>query len=159
MAMKISDIMNKSVHSCALGESLNAAAHIMWSQSVGCVPVVNHGGYVVGLVTDRDVCMGAYTTGKRLSEIPVESAMARCVITCQGHDSLVAAENLMRQHQVQRLPVVDEAGRLIGMLSVADIALHFEPSFEAANRPLGGDAIALTLAARSGRQNPPPHSR
>jgi CBS domain-containing protein len=149
--MNVSDIMTMSVHSCRLGESLNAAARIMWDHEVGCVPIVNADGYLVGLVTDRDVCMGAYTTGKTLAAISVDTAMSRKVISCRGHDPLRGVEDLMRSHQLRRLPVVDDAGRLVGILSLADLARNFEPSFEGSKRPLSGDAIALLVGASTDR--------
>ena len=145
----VAEVMTRDVHSVHLGDSLNAAAAIMWDHEVGCVPVLNHAGYLVGLVTDRDVCMGAYTTGQTLHDLHVDGAMSRRVIACRAHDTLHAAEELMRAHQVRRVPVIDDAGRLVGLLSVDNLVAHFEPSYEGAKRPLGGDAIAWTLSATS----------
>ncbi len=145
----VSELMSREVHSVHLGDSLNAAARLMWEHEIGCLPVLSHDGHLVGLITDRDVCMGAYTTGKALHETTVDSAMSCRAVACRAHDSLHAAEELMRAHQVRRLPIVDDAGRLVGLLSIDDLVAHFEPSYEGAARPLGGDAIAWTLSASS----------
>jgi CBS domain-containing protein len=146
----VSELMRRDVHSVRLGDSLNKAAQIMWDHEIGCVPVLNGDGCLMGLVTDRDACMAAYTTGRTLHDLVVDGAMSKRVVACRAHDTLHAAEELMRAHQIRRLPVVDEGGRLIGLLSVGDLVAHFEPSYEGATRPLGGDAIAWTLSGASG---------
>jgi CBS domain-containing protein len=97
----------------------------MWEGDCGCVPVVepDDGGVrVVGMVTDRDVCMAGYTQGRPLSAIRVDSAMARQVHACRPTDSIGEALNMLRKHQVRRLPVVDNGDHLVGMLSLADAA-------------------------------------
>ena len=145
----VAELMSREVHSVRLGDSLNTAARLMWEHEIGCLPVLSHDGHLVGVVTDRDVCMGAYTTGKTLHETTVDTAMSCRAVACRAHDSLHAAEELMRDQQVRRLLIVDDAGRLVGLLSIEDLVTHFEPSYEGASRPLGGDAIAWTLAASS----------
>jgi CBS-domain-containing membrane protein len=80
------------------------------------------GARVVGIITDRDICMAGYTQGRPLTAIRVDSAMARQVHACRATDSIGEALNLLRQHQVRRLPVVDNGDHLVGMLSLADAA-------------------------------------
>jgi CBS domain-containing protein len=150
----IGDLMKREVLTCRLGDSLNDVARTMWEARVGALPVLNGDGYVVGFITDRDVCMGAYTTGRRLAEVRVEDAMARKVICCRADQDLTTAEDMMRGHRIRRLPVVDDAGRLVGILSLGDIANHLEFSYEGAG-PLGGDSIARTVAAASDRSPAP----
>jgi CBS domain-containing protein len=70
--------------------------------------------------------MGAYTQGEVLTTLKVESAMARKVISCRPEDAVSAAENLMRENQVRRLPVVDAYGKLVGIVSLNDIAVEAE---------------------------------
>jgi CBS-domain-containing membrane protein len=94
----------------------------MWENDCGCVPVVDAAGRVVGMLTDRDVCMAAYTQGRPLAEIPVSSAMSRSVVACGPDDTIATAEQRMRQHRVRRLAVVDDEGRIAGILSLSDIA-------------------------------------
>jgi len=67
--MKVEQIMTRIVHTCSENDTLNRAAQLMWENDCGCVPVIHGGngsGAVVGVVTDRDVCMGAYTQGRLL---------------------------------------------------------------------------------------------
>jgi CBS-domain-containing membrane protein len=74
------------------------------------------------MITDRDVCMAAYTQAQLLGRIPVSQAMSRELYSCTPEENLADVEKRMRAHQVRRLPVVDSEGRLRGFLSLADIA-------------------------------------
>lgn len=119
--MTIGDLMTKDVATCKTTDSLNRAAQLMWERRCGCVPVVDEGEQVVGMLTDRDVCMAAYTQGRRIDDIAVTTAMSRPVRTCSPSTTIEEAEDLMMAHGVRRLVVVDE-GRLQGLVSLDDIA-------------------------------------
>ena len=121
--MKVEEIMTKRVSTCTPGDSLNEAARIMWERDCGIVPVIENSATrrVVGVVTDRDACIAAYTRGHPLSEIRVGDVMCRDVASCRGSAQVQEAEQTMREAQVHRLPVVDEANQLLGVLSLADI--------------------------------------
>ena len=86
--MKVADLMTPDVRSCTIHDSLNAAARIMWDHDCGCAPVVDAHGKLVGIVTDRDICMAAYTQGAPLEAIPVERVMSPKVISCARTDDL-----------------------------------------------------------------------
>jgi CBS domain-containing protein len=118
--MRVQEVMARDPKTCRANDTLVAAARILWDHDCGCVPVVDDQGRPVGIVTDRDACMAAYTRGRRLDEIAVHGAMARTLFTCRADDGLAQAVALMQQKQVRRLPVVDERGRLCGVLSIAD---------------------------------------
>ncbi len=124
--MKVDELMAKDVKTCGPRATLNVAAQIMWETDCGSVPVVGDGGEVVGMVTDRDICMAAYTRGAPLWNITVESAMSKEVHLCHPGDTVATAEEIMRRCQVRRLPVVDQSGHLVGLLSLADIARQAE---------------------------------
>jgi len=126
--MKVNEVMHRSIVACSASDSLHRAANLMWDHDVGALPVVDDEGKVVGIITDRDMCMAAYTTGLPLGTIHVDSAMAHSVFTCRAADSVAEAESLMRAHQVRRVPVVDEQNRPIGMLSLNDLARHASDS-------------------------------
>jgi CBS domain-containing protein len=120
--MKVGQLMKQSVCSCQPYDSLNTAAQIMWEHDCGCVPVVDHEGHPVAVVTDRDICMSAFFRGENLHGLCVADAMSKQVATCRETDTVADAEQTMRQQQVRRLPVVDEHNVLVGMLSLGDIA-------------------------------------
>lgn len=122
--MRIKDIMSKPAVTCRPDHTLNTAARLMWEHDCGVVPVVDDRDTLVGVITDRDVCMAAYTRGSPLGEISVSSAMANKVFACQPTDSLEAAEQLMSAQQIRRLPVVDGNQHPIGLVSLNDIARY-----------------------------------
>src|SRR5690242_15312379 len=104
--MNVGELMTRDVRTCAASDSLNDVARIMWERDCGCVPVVGADGTVVGMITDRDICMAAYTQGRRLMHMIVESAASKNIVTIGENESLRRAEELMRDAQVRRLPVV-----------------------------------------------------
>jgi CBS domain-containing protein len=122
--MKISELMTRDVKACALNETLNAAARIMWDHDCGCVPVVDAHRRLAGIVTDRDLSMAAYTQGLPLGAIPIERVMSSRVIACSPSDSVATAHRLMRTHEIHRIPVVNSSGALVGILSLSDLAHH-----------------------------------
>lgn len=119
--MKVADVMTSPAHVCRPEEPLSRAAQLMWDHDVGVVPVVDREQRAIAMITDRDICMAAYTQARRLEDLRVHQAMSKLVYTCHPEDRLTAAERTMRVHQVRRLPVVDDAGRLLGVLSINDV--------------------------------------
>jgi CBS domain-containing protein len=147
--VKVDEIMTRNVHSCTPIDSLATAAQIMWENDCGAVPVVDRDGKVVGIITDRDLAMAAHLQNVSLRESRVANAMARDVKTCSPNDTPATVQALMQQHKVRRIPVVDPDRRLLGMISLGDLAYVMS-----LHQTLGGDgmtwtAIAHTLAAVS----------
>jgi CBS domain-containing protein len=140
---RVEEVMSKTVVSCHEHDTLNRCAQIMWDHDCGCVPIVDDLLHVLGIITDRDVCMSAYLQGRTLNEISAAVVCDRPVRTCKRSDSVTHAEALMTMHQVRRLPVVDEAGRLVGMLALGDLARHL--AFIAKVGPNSQSARDLTL--------------
>jgi CBS domain-containing protein len=120
--MKVERIMRHDVKTCHPQDSLNNAAQIMWEDSCGAVPVVDEQFRPVGLLTDRDICMAAYTQGGALHALRVEGAMARRIVSCGPEDDIADAARIMRNNAVRRLPVIDSDGKLVGLLSLNDLA-------------------------------------
>lgn len=122
--MRVEELMTKSIRTCRPDDTLSQAAQIMWEADCGAVPVVSSDGEgrAVGIITDRDVCMAGYTRGRSLQEMRVREAMTKDLRCCRPSDLLAEAEASMRSAQVRRLPVVDESGHLVGLISLADLA-------------------------------------
>jgi CBS domain-containing protein len=135
--MQVEQIMNRDVKVCHPHDSLNKAAQIMWEVPCGAVPVVDEQSRPVGFLTDRDICMAAYTQGKPLSDLRVETVMARKVVSCSAEDDVRSAAQLMRQNRTRRLPVINREGTLVGLLSLDDLAC------EAARTLRGGVNVEL----------------
>jgi CBS domain-containing protein len=119
--VRVKDLMTADVRTCRPADTLGAAAQIMWEADCGCVPVVDEGQRLVGFVTDRDICMNAHTTGRAPRDLPVSGAMARKLYSCKPDDDLGRAVDVMSSYQVRRVPVVDDEGRLVGVLSLNDL--------------------------------------
>ena len=118
----------------------------MWENDCGVVPIVDGGGRVVGMITDRDICMAAYTQGRPLWQISVTKAMAKEVHGVLETERIEAAESLMQRARVRRLAVLDRDGRLKGILSLSDLARRARRS--TARRSSGlHNGLAQTLAA------------
>lgn len=141
--MKVADVMSSPAYPCSPTETLDRAAQVMWDRDTGVVPVVDREGRAIAMITDRDICMAAYTQGRPLNQIRVQQAMSKVVYTCHPEDKLSAAERTLRVHQVRRLPVVDDTGRLLGVLSINDVCRA------RAESPLSGltSDLLTTLAA------------
>jgi CBS-domain-containing membrane protein len=122
--MKIRDLMTASVKSCGPRDSLNLAAQLMWEHDCGALPIVDDVGQVIGMITDRDVCMGAYTRGLPLVDIKVASCASHGIVTIREDESVDAAQALMQRHRIRRVPVVDPTGRPVGIVSMTDLARH-----------------------------------
>ncbi len=146
--MNVEDIMTRQVKTCWSNESLNRAAQLMWENDCGCIPVVDE-GKPIAVVTDRDICMAAYTQGKPLADICVSSAASRGVVTVRQTDGLDVVEAVMRAHRIRRVPVVDLDGNLTGIVSMNDIARHHVLLGQHHHRRngLGAESIVRTLAA------------
>jgi CBS domain-containing protein len=122
--MHVEARMTKDPIVCGAEDSLGTAASRMRDGDCGCLPVVDASGHVVGMLTDRDICMATLATGAALSEVRVADAMTPRAATTRPLDSLEDAERTMRQHRVRRLPVVDDQARVIGLLSCHDLFRH-----------------------------------
>jgi CBS domain-containing protein len=152
--MKVSDVMTTNVRTCFTSDSLAAAAQLMWDHDCGCVPVLNEGGWVVGMLTDRDICMAAFFQGVPIGEIKVSAVMSRRLFDCSADDDLSVAEGIMRDKKVRRLPVLSKHGRLVGLISLSDIARLAYDEYErkAANRHVTDVEVAGLVADVSRRR-------
>jgi CBS domain-containing protein len=145
--MNVSELMSKAAKSCGTNDSLQEAARVMWESDCGMVPVVDDRTRVVGILTDRDICMAAYTHGQPLWQIPVSQAMAKQVHGVRENDPLEVVETLMRRVRVRRVPVLDADGRLKGILSMNDLTRHAHRAVGRWNNGLSVDSVVKTLAA------------
>ena len=152
--MKVADVMTNDLVTCRADDSLNRAAQLMWDRRCGTVAVVDDAGKAVGVLTDRDVCMAAYTQGRRLDDVAVASAMSRAVRTIRASAEIEDAEDVMAAHAVRRVVVVGDDARACGMLSIDDIARSgAEWDGKGENRSRTGRADAgRDLATQRGRR-------
>jgi CBS domain-containing protein len=121
--MKIQDIMTSDVQCCGPDTNLAAAAKMMWDSDCGALPVLNVEGHVMGMITDRDICMAAATKNKPASDITVWETVSGKAYTCRLSDDVHTALDIMKREKVRRLPVVDEDGVLQGIVAMNDYVL------------------------------------
>jgi CBS domain-containing protein len=122
--MKCQDVMTSSPKSISFSSTAMQAAHIMKNENVGILPVVEgKTRKLVGMVTDRDLCLGVVAEGKKPSGMKVSELMNGKVIFCHPDDDIHNAESLMKAYQVRRIAVVDQKGSCVGIISEADLAL------------------------------------
>lgn len=140
--MKISQLMSKDVKTCRQTETLDVPAKLMWDFDIGVVPVVDDVGQVVGIVTDRDACMAAYTQGQPLNHLPCTIAMSKHVITCRPEDTDASVAKMMAKNKIRRVVVVDETAKPIGIVSINDLAVSMIKG-----RDVQATDVAGTLAA------------
>lgn len=146
--MRVEHIMTRQVSSCGTDDTLVQAAQLMWDRDCGCLPVCSDNGAnrVVGVITDRDICMSALFKGKPLYELRVADAMSRQLQACRLSDSLNHVEKMMSQARVRRLPVVDDQGSLVGMISLADLAREAARENTAPKQEVTETEVGDTLA-------------
>ena len=120
--MKVRDIITTDVSSCQPETTLAAVAQTMWERDCGILPVVTSEGRVIGMITDRDICMAVATKARTADRISVREVTAGTVYVCLADTG--AALETMKTQKVRRLPVVDDQGHLKGILSMNDIVLH-----------------------------------
>lgn len=140
--MKISKLMTKDVYTCRTIDTLDTAAQLMWDHDIGALPVVDEHGRVVGMLTDRDALMAAYTRGEPLRAITVASTMSAHPFTCSQDDDLAKVEAEMSRRQIHRVPVVDDSGHPTGIVSLNDLARAAKQRTE-----ISPSEVAATLAA------------
>lgn len=140
--MKIQDVMTRNVVSCRTDTNLGAAGRLMVQGGFGALPVVDTHNRLAGIITDRDIAMAAAARQRNMSHIAVHEAMTENVRSCTAEGAVDVALGQMVQARVRRLPVVDAAGQLIGMLSIDDILLR------AVDWPDGVSSAAFVTALR-----------
>ncbi len=145
--MKVKDLMTSDVKSCREYSTLNSAVQMMWEHDIGCVPIVDKENQVLGMLTDRDICMSAYIQGVPLTGALVTSAMSKDVSACRPEDDIAATEKVMREKQLRRLPVVDAQERLLSLISLNDIAREAAKEAEMKNRQVTDAEVTQVMAS------------
>lgn len=124
--MKVKEIMTTDTKACSPTNSLADAAWLMWDNDCGILPVVTEAGKVVGLITDRDICMAGCLQSRNLSNISIEEVISGTVFACKPEDDIHIALDTMRENKVRRIAVVAADGKLEGILSMNDVVLKAE---------------------------------
>ena len=125
---KCSDVMTKDLTCCLPKDTAQTAAQAMKSKDIGAVPVVDSQDTrkLVGIITDRDLALKVVAGGLDARQTSVEGIMSRNLVMCKLEDDLQRALDAMAKSQLRRIPVVDDQGRLAGIIAQADVATRLE---------------------------------
>ncbi len=135
--MKINECMCQDV--CFVKEdcSIYDAARIMNENHIGCIPICNEEKKVIGLITDRDIVLRGVACDKNPRVTKIKDIMTTNVYTCNKEDDVEVAQTKMKKNQIRRLPIVDNTNKMVGILSVGDLA-HNTPK-------IGNEEISKTV--------------
>lgn len=151
--MKVRDIMTSEVAAARPESSLAEAALAMWQHDCGSVPVVNGAGVIVGMITDRDICMAVAFNERAAAEITIGEIVRGKVYSCQPDMDVEDALQIMSEQTLRRLPVVDEAGALCGILSLNDVILNSKRGESKKRKHISHKEIMQTLKAINQHRN------
>jgi CBS domain-containing protein len=118
---EIREVMNSNPRTVEPGATVQEAARLFRDEDVGSLPIVE-GNRLVGTITDRDVVLRVVAEGKDPQSVVVGDVATTDLVTVEPQQNLDEALRLMAKHQVRRLPVVEEGGRLVGIVAQADVA-------------------------------------
>jgi CBS domain-containing protein len=122
--MRVKELMTGKVSSCHPENNLAELAEMMWNQRCGALPILDDSGRVMGVITDRDICIALGTRNMRASDVLAQDVSPSRCFRCKPGDDVRDALKTMATEEVSRLPVVDEAGKLVGMISIDDVTFH-----------------------------------
>jgi predicted transcriptional regulator len=145
-SMQVQSIMNKDVQVCRSNQSAQSALRLMRDHDCGCIPVVDHDA-VVGIVTDRDIALACAEADKSPSQLRLSQIMTTNVFAVSPHTPIHEVEAMMGEQRIRRVPVVDESGRPVGIVSLNDIARAAAAHGWKSNDGLTARSVAATLAA------------
>ena len=121
---KCNEVMTKNPVCCLPDDMVAKVAQLMQSENIGSIPVIENEQTqkLVGIVTDRDLALKIVATGHDAKSTKVEAVMTRQVVTCRAEDDLQKALDAMAEHQLRRIPVVDNDNKILGIIAQADVA-------------------------------------
>jgi CBS domain-containing protein len=124
--MKVKEIMTQAAVCCGQETNVGRAVELLWERNVGMLPVVSNDGKLIGIVTDRDLCIAMGTRNRLPGDLTVGEVAIRKVFTCKPDDDVHEALSIMSTKQIRRLPVVNNDGVPQGILSMDDLVVHSE---------------------------------
>jgi CBS domain-containing protein len=134
--MQVREIMTAPPITCSPQTSLSIAASHMADADCGILPVIDDRRKLVGVITDRDICLAVSRTNRNALNISVREVMTRKVVSVGPGDDMRRALALMRSARVRRVPVVDDAGCVVGLLSIDDLVVRGSPLDDVAAREI-----------------------
>lgn len=144
--MRVHEVMSRPVETCHRSTNLAEVVTKMWKGDCGVVPVVDGAQRLVGLLTDRDICIALATRHRRADELTAGEVMRERVITVEPHQDVKEAMQVMARERIRRLPVLGEDRRVVGLLSVNDLILHVRSRTRTGSEPAISDLLETLQA-------------
>ena len=119
--MKVKDMMHKGVECVSPDTAINAIAKKMRELDVGAIPIAQD-GKLVGMITDRDITIRCVAGNGDMSKIKAKDVMTQGVVYCRDNEDVEDAVRIMEGKQIRRLPVLDEAMHMVGMISLGYVS-------------------------------------
>lgn len=135
--MKVKECMCNNVCCVKPETNIKEVAKLMCDNHIGCIPVCDNNDCVCGIVTDRDVLLRCVACNKDTNQTPVSDIMSCDVCTCKENDEMTNAQTIMGQKQVRRLPVCNSQNKIVGILTIGDLAQN--------DRQLGKQEVCTTI--------------
>ncbi len=146
--------MTGTPYYCQLDTNLGSATELMWVGNCGFLPVTGASGKVVGVVTDRDICIALGTRNRLAGEVTVVDVMSNRLFACSPDDDVHVALQTMKEGGVRRLPVTVESGILVGVISMDDLLLRAESAGIGKRPELSTEEVVKTYRAIDRRRVP-----
>ncbi len=124
--MKVKEVMMRTAARCHPETNLGAAVEMMWTRNCGILPVVDAEEKLIGVITDRDICIALGTRNHLPGDVAVKDVASARIYWCKSDDDVRSALQVMAASKIRRLPVVSKTGVLEGILSMDDVVLHAE---------------------------------
>ena len=153
--MKVKDIMTQQAICCSPETNVGAAVEMLWLHNCGMLPIVGSDGKLVGVVTDRDICIAMGTRNLLPAKVTVKEIATTSVFTCKPDDDVHEALGTMAERQVRRLPVVNDQGFPQGILSLDDVVAHGDVNKWEGACELSAEEIIRALKKLYRRQRAP----
>jgi signal-transduction protein with cAMP-binding, CBS, and nucleotidyltransferase domain len=157
--MKVKEIMSQSAVCCSTDTNVGAAVELMWVRNCGMLPVIGTDQKLVGVVTDRDICIAMGTRNCLAGELTVGEIATKIVFTCKPGDEIHEALLTMASKKVRRLPVVNEQGIPEGVLSMDDVIAHGDQNKWEGCCELSSEEIIRSLKKLYGQNLPVVHTK
>jgi CBS domain-containing protein len=152
--MKAGDVMMGTPYYCQLDTNLGSATQLMWTGNCGFLPVMGTNGKIVGVVTDRDICIALGTRNRVAGDITVREVMSDRLFACSPDDDVHIALRMMKEGGVRRLPVIVKNGTLVGVISMDDLLLRAEAAGIGKQPELSTEEVVRTYQAIDQRRVP-----
>jgi CBS domain-containing protein len=152
--MKVKEVMMGTPYYCQPETNLGSATELMWNANCGFLPVEAADGKVIGVITDRDICIALGTRNRLPGNIAVGEVMLGKLYSCAPEDDIHMALQTMKEGKVRRLPVIAQKGSLAGVISMDDVLLRTDPTSFGKQPELPSDEVVSAYRAITQRPVP-----